>query len=119
MKYIWDSGATNGMIKMKYTKSYDWNMCFNKVGYITNTTLSWKSHDVKGKICVLDFSISKIISHWFHIDNDEGDPRIEYDMILGRHIMVQLGIKADFNYLGEISSNNKIAKYVALPMYLK
>ena len=41
------------------------------------------------------FSSSKIITHHFHVDNAGGDSRMGYDMIIGRELMAQLGLKAN------------------------
>ena len=38
------------------------------------------------------FSISKIISHRFHVDNNEGEFGIGYGVIVGRDLIVQLGL---------------------------
>ena len=43
-----------------------------------------------------EFSGSKIINHLFHIDNNEVELGIAYDMIIGRDLMVQLGLVAYF-----------------------
>ena len=43
-----------------------------------------------------EFSGSKIINHRFHVDKDEGELGIGYDMIIGCDLMVQLGLTADF-----------------------
>ena len=42
------------------------------------------------------FSSSKIITHCFHVENAQGDARIGYNMIIGCDLMVQLGLKANF-----------------------
>ena len=34
--------------------------------------------------------------HYFHIDNNKGDPVIGYDMIIGIDMMVQIGLTAAF-----------------------
>ena len=54
-------------------------------------------HDVNIQLCMPGFSGSKIISHQFHIDNDEVELGIGYGMIIGKGLMVQLGMIADFN----------------------
>ena len=41
-------------------------------------------------------SSSKIINNRFHVDNKKGESGIGYDMIIGRDLMVQLGLTADF-----------------------
>ena len=43
-----------------------------------------------------ELSSSKINNHHFHVDNEKGDSDIGYDMIIGRDLMVQLGLTADF-----------------------
>ena len=45
---------------------------------------------------VPEFSSSKIINHISHVDNDKVGSRIGYDMIIGRDLMVQLGLTAEF-----------------------
>ena len=43
-----------------------------------------------------EFSIRKTINHPFHVDNDKGESGIGYDMIIGRDMMVQLGLTTKF-----------------------
>ena len=43
-----------------------------------------------------EFSSSKIIEHRFHVENDKGELGIGYYMIIGRELMIQLGIKDEF-----------------------
>ena len=43
-------------------------------------------------------SSSKIIEHRFHVDHGKGKSGIGYDMIIGRDLMVQLGLSADFKH---------------------
>ena len=45
---------------------------------------------------MLEFYIRKIINHQFHVNNDKGESGIGYDMIIGRDLMVQLGLTAYF-----------------------
>ena len=47
---------------------------------------------------MLEFSISNIINHQFHVDNDEGELGIGYVMIIGRDLMLQLGLAAYFKH---------------------
>ena len=42
------------------------------------------------------FSISKIILHFFHVDNYEGELGIGYGMIIGREMTVHIVLKSDF-----------------------
>ena len=43
-----------------------------------------------------DFSNSKIIHHHFHVNNDKGESSIDYDIIIGRDLMVKLGLSSNF-----------------------
>ena len=45
-----------------------------------------------------EFSSRKIIEHRSHVENDKGELGIEYDMIIGRDSMVQLGLTAEFKH---------------------
>ena len=43
-----------------------------------------------------ELSGRNIIEHRFHVKNDKGESCIGYDMIIGRDLMVQLGLPVDF-----------------------
>ena len=43
-----------------------------------------------------EFSASKIINQRFHVDNEEEDMNIGYNMIIGRDLMVKLGLITDY-----------------------
>ena len=43
-----------------------------------------------------DLFISRIKSHHFHGDKNEIESGIGYDIIIGRELMVQLGLSVDF-----------------------
>ena len=45
-----------------------------------------------------DFSSIKIINHRFHVDNNKGESGIGYDMIIGRDLMVKLGLTDSFKH---------------------
>ena len=45
-----------------------------------------------------EFSSRNIIQHQFHVNNDKGELGIGYDMIIGRDLMVQLGLPAYFKH---------------------
>ena len=68
----------------------------NKVEYSTSAGVYCTTHDVKVPFCVPELSISNIINHRFRVDNDKGESGIGYDMIIGRDLMVQLGLTAHF-----------------------
>ena len=71
-------------------------MQYNKVDYSTASDMYCTTHDVKVPFCIPELSISKIINHYFHVDNDKRESGIGYDTIIGRDLMVQLGLTADF-----------------------
>ena len=54
------------------------------------------THYVKVPFCMPDVSSRKIINHRFHVNNDKRESGIEYDIIIGRDLMVQLGLMAYF-----------------------
>ena len=93
---LWDIRATDSMINRKHTKHYERKMWSNNVEYSTSVDMYCTTHDVKVSLCMLEFSISKIINHRFHVYNDKGKSVIGYDMIIGRDLMVHLGLSADF-----------------------
>ena len=43
-----------------------------------------------------EFYISKIILYSFHVDNNEGELGIDYDIIIGCDLMLKLGLMSDF-----------------------
>ena len=45
-----------------------------------------------------EFSRIKIIHHCLHDDNDRGESRIFYGMIIFRDLMVQLGLTANYKW---------------------
>ena len=45
-----------------------------------------------------EFSTSKINYHLFHVNNEKGELVVGYDIIIGRDLMVQLGLTDDFKH---------------------
>ena len=43
-----------------------------------------------------EFSISRIITHHFHGENEDGDTGIVYDMIIGLYFMEKIGLIYNF-----------------------
>ena len=84
------------MIKRRHTKHYERKMRSNKVEYSTASGVYCTTHDVKVPFCMLELSSRKTINHPFNVDNDKGSSGIGYDIIIGRDLMVQLCIMADF-----------------------
>ena len=70
----------------------------NKVEYSTATGVYCRTHDVKVPFFIPDFSSSKITYHRFHVDNNKVNSRIGYDMIIGRDLMVNLGLTTNFKH---------------------
>ena len=93
---LWDSGDTDSTIKRKRTKQYDLKIRSNKVEYSTATGMYCTTHDVKLPFGMPEFSTRKIINHRFHFENDKVESGICYDTIIGRDLMVQLGLTANF-----------------------
>ena len=93
---FWNIRDTNSMIKRRYTKYYEGKMRSNNVEYSMSTGLYCTTHEFKVSFFMPYFSSSKIIEHRFHVDKDKGELRIGYNMIIGRDLIVQLGVTTDF-----------------------
>ena len=68
----------------------------NKVEYNTSAGMYCTIHDVKVNFGMPEFSSSNIINHCFHVKNYIVKSGIGYDMIIGRDLMVQLGLMDEF-----------------------
>ena len=84
------------MINCKHINPYKSKLRANKVKYIKSSVLYTTTHDMKVPFRILEFSSSKIKTYLFHVDNTRGDDRIRYDMIIGHHLIVYLGLKDYF-----------------------
>ena len=84
------------MINCKNINPYGSKLRDNKVKYSTADGLYTTTNDVKVPFSMPEFSIRKIITHWFHVDNAWGDEEIGYNMIIVHLITVQLDLKDDF-----------------------
>ena len=49
-------------------------------------------HNVKFPFNMTEFYSRKIVSNHFYVDKNQGESGIGYDMIIGRDLMVQLGL---------------------------
>ena len=74
-------------------KKYKVKLRANKVEYIMAADLYSTTNYMKVPFSMPDFSSRKIITYWFHVDNEGGYLKIGYDMIIGRDLMVQLCLK--------------------------
>ena len=103
------------MIKRKHTKNYERWMWYNKVEYSTATGPYCMVNEAKVPFCMPELSSINIIRYRFHFDNDKGEYGIGYDMIIGRDLMVQLGLSAYFKsqvmqWYGMTIPMNKLCK---------
>ena len=56
------------------------------------------THDVKVPFCMPEFSSSKIIQNFFHVDINKGKSVIGYDMIVCRDLIVKLCLSDEFKH---------------------
>ena len=63
-------------------------MWSNKPDYSTVAGVYYTTHDFEVPLFMSDFLISKIINHCIHVNNGKFDSGIDYDMIIGRDMMV-------------------------------
>ena len=56
------------------------------------------TYNVNVSFCMPYFSSRKIILHHFHVDDNEGKSGIEYGMIIGSDLMIQLGLYSYFKH---------------------
>ena len=86
------------MIKRKHTKTYKLKIRFNRLEFSTATGIYLTMYDVRVPFLMPEFSSSKIISHRFNVDNNEGELGISYDMIIGYDLIVKLGLSSKFKH---------------------
>ena len=53
-------------------------------------------HGIKVPFFMTEFSSINIISHRFHVDKNECESGIGYDMIIGYDLMVHIGLLCNF-----------------------
>jgi len=124
---LFDSGASDSMIKSKYVKKEKHNFRKNKQEYSTAAGIYTTNYDVKLKLSLTEFNSSKIISHRFQVDNDDGDEGIGYDMIIGRDLMESIGMILDFqnktiqweNMTVSMKNHREAHAFIPLPKELK
>ena len=71
-------------------------MRYNGVEYSIAAGVYRTTHDVKVPFCIQVLSSIKTINHRFHVDENKVKLVIGYDMIIGRDLMVQLGLTTNF-----------------------
>ena len=55
-------------------------------------------HDVKVTFWIAELSYRNIINHQINVKNNKQESGMGYDMIIGRDLMVQLVLTADFKH---------------------
>jgi hypothetical protein len=94
---LWDTGASDSMVKKSFVRKFREKFHKNKQEYDTaGGTYTTSNYDVKIDFTMPEFSASKIITQQFHVDNEEEDMNIGYDMIIRRELMVKLGLITDY-----------------------
>ena len=73
-------------------------MWSDKVEYGTAADVHCTTHDFKVPFCMPEFSISKIIDHRLHVNNNKGKSGIGYEMIIGHDLTVQLDLVDYFKH---------------------
>ena len=68
----------------------------NKVEYSTSKGMYCMIHDVNIPFFIPEYSSSKVIQHRFRVDIGIGESGIGYETIIGRDLIVKLGLSADF-----------------------
>ena len=96
LTFLWDSGDAYSMTNRKNINPYRSKIRYNNIKYIMADGQYRTTHDVQVPFIIPYFSRRKIITHIFQVDIARGDKGINYDMIIGRDIMVQKVLKADF-----------------------
>ena len=84
------------MIKIRHTIYYEIKMQSDKLKYSTSSGLYCTTHDFKVPFYMPKLSSSKMIDHHFHVNNNKGESRICYDVIIGCDLMVKLGLTENF-----------------------
>ena len=96
LTYLWVSGDTDSMINRNHIKPYKSKLRANKVNYSTSAGPYKTTHYMEVPFCVPDFSVenNNTYSPRKNARDDEG---IVYDIILGRDLIIQLGLKVEFS----------------------
>ena len=84
------------MVKKSFVRKFREDFRKNKQQYDTAGGTYTSDYDVKINFTMPEFSASKIINQRFHVDNEEEDMNIGYDMIIGRDLMTKLGLITDY-----------------------
>ena len=68
----------------------------NKLEYGTSKGPYCTTHDVKVPFSVPEFSITKIVLHQFHVDNDKDKSEMGHEIIIVGDLVVKLGLPDEF-----------------------
>ena len=92
---FWDTKASHCVINQNYAKNFREDFRHNYITYKTSGGDYKTKYDINIDFTLPEFSETKIINHWFHI-NSSKDKNIGYGIIIGQDIMKKLGIIVDF-----------------------
>ena len=68
---LWDSGASDSMIKKSYVRKLQEKFRKNKQEYDTAAGIYTSNYDVKVDFMLTEFSTSKLITHRFHVGDEQ------------------------------------------------
>ena len=91
-----DSGSSHSMIKYKHVKSKKHKFLKNYSTYSTAAGQYSTAYEVKLKFALEEFNRNTLLKHTFDIDESNDKKGIGYDMIIGRDLLVKLGIDIRF-----------------------
>ena len=91
-----DSGSSHSMIKYKHVKNRKHKFLKNYSTYTTAAGEYSTAYEVKVKFALEEFDRNTTIKHTFDIDESNDKKGIGYDMIIGRDLLVKLGIDIRF-----------------------
>jgi hypothetical protein len=90
-----DSGASDSIIRKRYVRHLKQKFKDNEIIYEVAGGDFSTNKEVKVRFSLPDFKDSKIITHKFQIDESKDDG-IGYDAIIGRDLMIAMGITLNF-----------------------
>ena len=91
-----DSGSSHSMIKYKHVRSKKHKFLKNYSTYSTAAGQYSTAYEVKLKFALEEFDRNTTLKHTFDIDESNDEKGIGYDMIIGRDLLVKLGIDIRF-----------------------
>ena len=93
---LWDSGASDSMIKKLYVRKLLEKFRKNKQEYDTAAGIYTSNYEIKIDFMLAEFSTKKLITHRFHVNDKQKCSDIGYDMIIGQDLMTKIGLGSCF-----------------------